>query len=128
MPRMTLQRIPFSKDADNQLRKLKGRTGITPNVLCRLGFCLSLEEQGIPPPISEDNLEGRAINRFTLLGEHDETFIALLITWLQQNNIDDATDESVDAYFLAHIHRGAEILSARIKTLVDLDRLIPQVA
>jgi len=120
---MTRQRVPFSKDADNRLRALKSRTGITPNVLCRMGFCLSLEEPGVPIPVKETDLQGRVINRFTLLGEHDGAFIALLITWMQMNDIEDMNDEVVDTYFLSHVHRGVEILWARVKSLVDLDRL-----
>ena len=33
MADMTLQRVPFTKDNDNRMRTLKGRTGITPNLL-----------------------------------------------------------------------------------------------
>jgi DNA sulfur modification protein DndE len=43
MEALTIQRVPFTKDADNKLRALKARTGITPNILCRIGFCMSLE-------------------------------------------------------------------------------------
>ena len=55
MANVTIQRIPFSQDTDNRMRTLKGRTQITPNLLCRLGFAISLEEAGNPPPIQ---LEG----------------------------------------------------------------------
>ena len=54
MPELSIQRIPFTVDADSQLRMLKARTGLTPNILCRLGFCLSLEEPGIPTDISNN--------------------------------------------------------------------------
>ena len=51
------------------MRTLKGRTQITPNLLCRLGFAMSLEEAGNPPPIQLEGDEvGREINRNTLLG------------------------------------------------------------
>ena len=45
---LTQQRIWFTVAVDNKMRQLRGRTGITPNVLARFGFCLSLEEQGEP--------------------------------------------------------------------------------
>jgi len=85
-----------------------------------------LEEPGIPAPVEEEDLQGRVINRFTLLGEHDSAFIALLIAWMQMNEIQDMSDHSVDTYFLTHIHRGVEIISARIKSVGDLDRLAPK--
>ena len=69
MPELTLQRIPFTEEADSRLRLLKSRTGITPNILCRIGFCLSLEEPGIPSLLPEDFKQGREINRYTLLGK-----------------------------------------------------------
>jgi len=39
---MTFQRIMVSAEIDGRLRHLAGRTGFTANLLCRLGFCLSL--------------------------------------------------------------------------------------
>ena len=121
MPEMTLQRVPFSQDADNRLRALKSRTGITPNILCRMGFCLSLEEQGRPALVDASALQGRVINRFTLLGEHDDVFIALLVTWMQVNGIQDLSTKSTDGYFLAHIHRGVDILISRINRFYGLE-------
>ena len=50
MPKLTVHRVRFSKEADSRLKTLKTKTGITPNLLCRIGFCLSLEEPGIPSP------------------------------------------------------------------------------
>ena len=120
MHELTLQRIPFTVDADNQLRMIKGRTGITPNILCRLGFCLSLEEQGIPATIEESTKFGREINRYTLLGKYDKLFVALLTTRLLQDNLPLA---ETDRMFLAHINRGVEILTARVKSIGDLGSL-----
>ena len=69
---MTLQRIPFTNDNDNRMRTLKARTGITPNLLARCGFCISLEEPGTPKRIEFNDDIGREINRNTLLGQFDE--------------------------------------------------------
>ena len=44
---LQLRRLKFSKEADTWLKVMKSRTGITPNLLCRVGFCLSLEEPGV---------------------------------------------------------------------------------
>ncbi len=117
MQELELNRIPFTVEADNRLRSLKSRTGITANILCRLGFCLSLEEPGMPSDLPDVFTQRREINRYTLLGKHDTIYIALLITRLSKDNL---SLESIDTAFLAHLHRGIEILSARIKTIGDL--------
>ena len=117
MSELTLQRIPFSVEADKRLRLLKGRTRITPNILCRMGFCLSLEEPGIPPLLPEDYQQGREINRYTLLGKDDLIYVSLLLVRLQSDNI---SSSQVNEMFLAHINRGVELLSARVKSIGDL--------
>lgn len=120
MPELTLQRIPFTMEADNRLRMLKARTGITPNILCRIGFCLSLEEPGMPAELPEPFKTGREINRYTLLGKYDQIFVALLKTRLLKDNL---LLEEIDRMFLAHINRGVEILTARVKSVGDLGHL-----
>lgn len=117
MPELTLQRIPFTADADNRLRQLKTRTGITPNILCRIGFCISLDEPGVPAEISEQEEIGREINRYTLLGKYDMLFVALLKTWLKKYEIKQAELEKM---FIAHMNRGAEIIASRIKEVGDI--------
>ena len=116
MAELTLQRIPFTAHADSRLRLLKSRTGITPNILCRIGFCLSLEEQGIPALLPDNFIQGREINRYTLLGKDDQIYVSLLIVRLKNDNI---PLEEINGMFLAHISRGIELLSARIKSIVD---------
>jgi hypothetical protein len=32
----------------------------------------------------------------------------------------------LDSEFLAHVHRGVQLLSGRLKTLQDLDSILPQ--
>jgi DNA sulfur modification protein DndE len=120
MSELTLQRIPFTEDADSRLRLLKSRTGITPNILCRIGFCLSLEEQGIPPLLPKNYQQGREINRYTLLGKDDQIYMALLIIRLRQDCISLG---EVNDMFLAHINRGVELLAARVKSLIDIGML-----
>lgn len=120
MPELTLQRIPFTVEADNQLRMLKARTGITPNILCRLGFCLSIEETGIPKEIPTDYKQGREINRYTLLGKYDSTYVSLLIARLLQDKI---SITKIDKMFLAHINRGVYMLASRVKSVTDITRI-----
>jgi len=117
MSELTLQRIPFTVEADSRLRSLKSRTGITPNILCRIGLCLSLEEPGVPAVLPGDFQQGREINRYTLLGKDDQIYVALLTIRLHNDNLLLTT---LDKMFLAHINRGVELLSARVKGIADL--------
>ncbi len=121
MSELTLQRIPFTAEADNRLRMLKARTGITPNILCRIGFCLSLEEQSMPGEISEPFTLGREINRYTLLGRYDQAFVAMLVTRLSMDNLNLC---EIDKMFLAHINRGIEMLASRVKSVSELAHII----
>lgn len=126
MPNVTIQRIPFSAMVDSKLRQLKGRTGITPNILCRLGFCLSLEEQGVPTDPFHGEEVGREINRYTLLGEYDAVFTSLLKTWARMSGFRVRDDKDLNDAFIAHMNRGAELLCARVRTLADLQNILPR--
>jgi DNA sulfur modification protein DndE len=126
LPNVTIQRIPFSAAVDNKLRLLKARTGITPNILCRLGFCISLEEQGVPTDPFHGDAVGREINRYTLLGEYDTVFISLLKTWATKSGCPANDDNALNEALIAHMNRGAELLSARVRTLVDLQNILPR--
>lgn len=118
MSTLALRRLRFCKEADNWLKVLKSRTGVSPNILCRIGFALSLDEPGLPRPESYHEDSDREINRYTLLGEYDITYVALL----RQRLIDEGTFEGadLDAHFRAHMNRGVILLAARVKSLPDL--------
>jgi DNA sulfur modification protein DndE len=119
---MTFNRLYIGEDVDLRLRNLKGRTGLTPNLLCRLGFCLSLAEQGIPDPHLYAEGQVREFNRYTLTGQWDVLFIALLRERLVQDGLDPEAD--LEAYFRAHLSRGILMLYQRLKGLEDLADLV----
>ena len=122
---LTQPRIWFTAAVDNKMRQLRGRTGITPNVLARFGFCLSLEEQGEPAEPFASEKPTREINRATLLGDHEAVYAALLRTWLERNQrADSCTPEEFNRLFVAHMNRGFELLSARMRGLSDLLNLV----
>ncbi len=117
---MKLTKIRLTKDASNRLRFLAGRTGLTPNLLCRMGFCLSLEEPKAPNP--EDFAEEeREFNRYTLLGEYDVLFVALLRQRLYQDGINT---ERLKDHFRAHMNRGLSLLQQRVRSVADLASLV----
>ena len=101
---------------------LKGRTGLTPNVLCRIGLCLSLSDPSIPDPQRFDE-NGQEFNRYTLTGEWDIFFMALLRERLLYDGLD--LDKYLLSQFRAHLNRGAISLFDKVKDLVDLYELLP---
>ena len=118
---MKLTKIKLTKDASNRLRFLAGRTGLTPNLLCRLGFCLSLAEPSLPR-VDEYREEEREFNRYTLLGEYDALFMAL---FKQRLNTDGINEDEMADYFRAHLNRGVTLLQQRTRSLGDLVALLP---
>lgn len=120
---MNLNRLRVCEEADMRLRHLKARTGLTPNVLCRLGFCLSLRDPTSPDPDLYPEDGPREINRWTLTGQWDSLFVALLKERCAQ---DGFTETDHEAQFRAHINRGILQLYKQVHSLEDLVRLIPQ--
>jgi DNA sulfur modification protein DndE len=116
---MNLNKIILSTEASERLKQLKSRTGLTPNILSRIGLCLSLAEPAVPDPDLYPE-EDREFNRYTLLGEWDDLYVALLKQRLMQDGL--PLEES-ERQFRAHLHRGVESLAKLAKTLPDLLRL-----
>ena len=121
---MKLNRIHVSEDSRHKLSILKGRTGLLPNVLCRLGFSLSLVEPSIPKPENYPT-DGSEFNRYTLMGEWDPLIVALLKERCVADGL-PLDDESLVEQFRAHLNRGVELLYARVRGVGDLAGLLPQ--
>src|SRR5437899_2359910 len=98
---VTLSRIYVGEEVDQRLRNLKARTGLTPNLLCRLGFCLSLAEPGIPDPLLYADGQVREFNRYTLTGQWDLFFFSLLRERLVKDRLDPEAD--LEGQFKAHL-------------------------
>ena len=96
------------------------RTGLTPNIMSRFALCYSIADPSMPDKDKYDT-DGQELNRFTLLGEGDPLYIALVKERLVQDGI-KIKDEFL-AYFLAHINRGVEQIFPRVKSLSDLQNL-----
>lgn len=119
---MQLNKIHVSHDATVRLRQLKGRTGLTPNLLARLGFCLSLNDPSIPNAATYED-DGQEFNRYTLTGEWDPMFVALLKERCRMDGLD--LDSDLEEQFRAHLNRGVFQLFNRVKDLSDLEVLLP---
>jgi DNA sulfur modification protein DndE len=114
-------RIYVSVETDQRLRMLKARTSLAPNILCRMGFCLSLNEQGVPDPALFGTTQAREFNRYTLTGPWDELFFALLRERLAADALDQSLEEE---QFRAHVSRGVLLLTQRLKTIADLGIMV----
>lgn len=118
---ITLRRIIFTSAADITLKMMKARTGLTPNILCRLALALSLDEPGVPRLVEGEERSQREINRYTLLGEYETAFISLVKARLHSDGLDT---EAANEYFVAHVHRGVSLLPNRVKTIADIGSLV----
>ena len=99
---------------------LKGRTGLTPNILGRIAFCLSLKEPGIPN--EKKDSQGQEFNRYTLTGEWDTFYIALLKMRLMNDGLNP--DKGLLIHFKEHIERGVILLFNRVKEFKELSSLV----
>ncbi len=116
-------RVSLDSEVTNQLETLKRNTGLTPNYLARIGLCYSLNEPR-PPNATQYDADGQTINRYTLLGEHDALYMALVRKRMLNDGQDP--DEELYDYFLGHLNRGVERLSGRVTDLSDFEALIPE--
>ena len=122
---MKLNRLRLCAEVSNRLSILKGRTGITPNVLCRIGFCLSLNDPSIPDPSDYPSDTEKEIDRHTLTGPWDQLFVALTKERCYQDSL-PLTDEGLAAQFRAHVNRGVLLLYKRVRSVNDLALLMPR--
>lgn len=120
-----MNKIYISERTDRQLRTLKGRTGLTPNLLIRIGLAFSLEEDGIPDKTLYGEDQFREFNRYTLTGQWDLYFMALLKERLFEDGLD--AEEVLEDQLKGHIGRGVHLINQRIKSLEDIGDIIRHV-
>ena len=102
----------------NYNRDLRGGREITPNLICRLALCLSLEEPGVPDPTLYADKPAREFNRHTLTGDWDPLFFALLRERMVRDGLDPERD--MEEQLVAHLSRGVHLLWSRAKNLEDI--------
>lgn len=121
---MELNRLRISENVSHKLSLMKGRTGLTPNILCRIGFCLSLNDPTIPVLNDYADDTEKEINRHTLTGQWDSLFVALIKERCRQDGL-TLDDKGLAEQFRAHTNRGVLLLYKRIRSLNDLAQLMP---
>lgn len=122
---MHYSKLRISADATSRLRSLRQRTGVTPNLLCRMALMVSLE-QGPIGSIKPPDEDGSEFNAYTLTGEYGALFAALL-RWVEEGEhpVEPMSDDSLLQRLRGHIHRGVGTLSVRAKAPADILRLVP---
>lgn len=118
---LEFKRIKLSLASTKKLQLFKSRTGLTPNIACRLALSISIAENNMPALELFTEESGQEINRYTLLGEHELVLTSLFLQWCHEKNI---KEKERNTYFLAHINRGVELLVNRVKGLENLSQLI----
>ncbi|MGB0385708.1 MAG: DNA sulfur modification protein DndE [Ardenticatenaceae bacterium] len=120
---MKLNRLRFCDEADQRLRHLKARTKLTPNLLCRIGFCLSLADTTFADATRYPEDSKREIGRYTLTGQYDALFLALLRERCAKDGL-PTSGKAFAEQFRAHMNRGVLLLYHRVKSVVDLCKLV----
>jgi len=110
---MLPNRVHISKRASELLKQIKSKTGVTPNILCRMALSLSLEESHNANPDMTD-LNGSEFNLPTLLGDASALYEALIRQFHGELNSKEA-----QLILAAHIDNGVDKLK-RAKCAADL--------
>ncbi len=119
-----INKIKVDSSVTNQLRALKGRTGLTPNILTRFAFFHSVLLDGTLNP-EDYNADGMEFNRYTLTGNLDFPIFLFLKHWMLEQDI-PLNKENFQKYLTAHINRGTIEIAPKIKKLEDLINLFPE--
>lgn len=110
---MLPKRLRISKTATDTLKMLKGRTGLTPNLVCRIALLLSLED-GPRGGLRTIEDFGSELNMPTLFGEFAFLFEALV------REVHGKLDaKQCAAVIVSHIDNGLDRLR-KSKSILDL--------
>ncbi|WP_250537628.1 MULTISPECIES: DNA sulfur modification protein DndE [unclassified Caballeronia] len=112
---MLPKRIRISKSAADTLKLLKARTGVTPNIVCRMALLTSLES-GKEGGLKITDTAGSEFNAPTLFGEY-----GLLFECLVRQVHGELDNKATAAVLASHIDDGLEALR-KSRSLLDLVR------
>lgn len=110
---MLPNRIHISKRSSDQLKLIKSRTGVTPNILCRMALTLSLEEKH-NANVEITDIAGLEFNLATLLGDAAPVYEAMI-----KQTYGDLKPKQAELILAAHIDHGVDKLK-RAKSVLDL--------
>ena len=100
-------RLKISKEASEQLDYLSNRLDLRRNIVCRLAIGRSLAKKEPVKNIKPKDSAGYEFNRYTLTGEYDDIFKALV----KQHERKKLNEREYFSKFLRnHIERGIQLL------------------
>ena len=113
--------VTTSSRVQKNLGIMRIKTGLTPNISLRFGFCMSLKDPSIPNP-DEYNQEGSKLEPAVLFGTHEPIYMALMLNRLKKDGLDP--EIYLQKMTRAHMNRGATSLWPRINDLSDFYELV----
>ena len=111
---MIPHRIRVSEQSAGRLKFLKSKTGLTPNILSRFAFALSVRDMKRVTRGSID-LNGQEFNAPTLFGEHQEIYDLLLIRYVEETQ-----DEREPGVIIANLIENGLHKMGHVRKLEDL--------
>lgn len=106
---MIPNRIRIGERATKRLQFLKGKTGLTPNILSRFAFVLSIRDgKKIAGTAAVD---GQEFNAPTLFGEHQRLYELMLIRYYRVTKDDTPASETIAGMIEHGLHKMGHIRS-----------------
>jgi len=100
-------KLKLSKEMSECLDYLSNKLGLRRNIVCRLAAGRSLAELESVKDFKPKDSSGFEFNRYTLTGESDDIFKALIIQHEQRTLTDD---QYFSSFLRNHIERGIVLL------------------
>ncbi|MDO6566501.1 DNA sulfur modification protein DndE [Alteromonas sp. 1_MG-2023] len=111
---MLPNRMQLSRTVEEQLKKLKGYTGVTPNVSARIAFFRSIESDYIYDPTTDYATNGSlTLDKITWLGQTQEITELLL-----KHTYPELEGKQLQQAWAAHVEHGISSLR-NIKSITN---------
>tara|TARA_R110001599_G_scaffold261569_1_gene461990 strand:+ start:10289 stop:10666 length:378 start_codon:yes stop_codon:yes gene_type:complete len=120
---MHISKVKISAEASGKLKIAAQRSGLTPNLLCRLAMMSSFEA-GPLSHLQMDLKDGQEFNAYTLFGANQAIYLDLLKYVEIGKGKADLTDEDLLERLKLHIDRGIKQITVRIKSPADVAGLL----
>lgn len=116
---MLPNRMQLNRTVEEQLKKLKANTGITPNVSARIAFFRSIESDFTYQSNIEYKLDGSlTLDKFTWLGKTQ-----IITELLLKKKYPELERKELQVAWASHVEHGA----SQIRNLKNLPSLIEQI-
>ena len=116
---MLPNRIRMSKKATSKFAFIKGKTGLTPNILARLAIMLAINEGSNLVNASVSDQDGQELSQSVLFGEHALFYDLLINQYIHDYELFDYSTNDV---IVRMIEIGA-FRMGHIRSLVDIETL-----